>query len=70
MLIHVHASPESVPAQICAETWTAHAELYKHRFMRPPNPTKQAMGRWAQLSRENQKSMYEYWQELLNRRDV
>ena len=70
VLIHLHASPESVPAQICAATWTEHAELYKHRFMRPPNPTKQAMGRWAQLSSEHQKSMYEYWQELLNRRDV
>lgn len=36
LLIHLHASPESVPAQVCAATWKEHAELFKHRFMRAP----------------------------------
>ena len=64
LLIDLHSSPDSVPARIRAAIWKEHAALYKHGFMRPPNPSKEAMRRWAQLNREGDQSLYEYWQEL------
>ncbi|MDJ0314168.1 hypothetical protein [Arthrobacter sp. H35-D1] len=64
LLIHLYASPESLPAQLCVATWDEHATLYKHSNYRPPHPTKDAMRQWAQLGREHQQSMYEYWQAL------
>lgn len=64
LLIHLHASPESLPAQLCVAMWEEHATLYKHSYFRPPNPSKDAMRQWAQLGREHQQSMYEYWQAL------
>lgn len=64
LLIHLHASPDSVPARIKAAIWEEHAALYRHRFLRPPSPTNEAMLRWARLNREHGQSMYEYWQEL------
>lgn len=64
LLIHLHASPESVPAQLCGAMWNEHATLYKHSYFRPPDPSKDAMRQWAQLGREHQQSMYEYWQAL------
>lgn len=64
LLIHLHASPGSVPAQLRVSTWNEHATLYKHSKFRPPDPSKDAMRQWTQLGREHQQSMYEYWQEL------
>lgn len=64
LLIHLHASPGSVPAQLRVATWNEHATLYKHSKFRPPDPSKDAMRQWTQLLREHQQSMYEYWQEL------
>jgi hypothetical protein len=64
LLIHLHATPKSVPAQIRAASWKEHADLYKHRFMRRPKLTKETMGPWAQLHREHDQSMYGSWQEL------
>ena len=66
LLIQLHATPESLPAQLRAAEWADHAMLYKHRFMQPPNPTKNAMRRSAQLLMEHQQSLYDYWQELEN----
>lgn len=64
LLIHLHASPESMPAWLRAAIWKEHAALYKHRFMRAPKLTTETMGPWAQLKRQHDQSMYEYWQEL------
>jgi hypothetical protein len=64
LLIQLHASPESLPARLRAAEWANHATLYKHRFMRPPHPTKDAMRRAAQLRREHEQALYGYWQEL------
>jgi hypothetical protein len=64
LLIHLHASTESVPAQLRAALWEEHATLYKHSYFRPPHPTKDAMRQWVQLLGEHQQSMYEYWQAL------
>ena len=66
LLIQLHATPESLPAQLRAAEWADHAMLYKHRFMRPPNPTKNALRRSAKMHREHQQSLYDYWQELEN----
>lgn len=64
LLIHLHASPDSLPAQLCVALWKEHATLYKHSHFRPPDPSKDAMPQWARLLREHQQSMYEYWQAL------
>jgi hypothetical protein len=64
LLIHLHASPESVAAQLCAAKWEEHATLYKHSYFRPPDPSKDAMRQWAQLGRQHQQTMYAYWQAL------
>lgn len=64
LLIHLQASPESVPAWLRAASWKEHAALYKHRFMRVPKLTTETMGPWAQLKRQHDRSMDEYWQEL------
>jgi hypothetical protein len=66
LLIQLHATPESLPAQLRATEWADHAMLYKHRFIRPSNPTKNAKRRSAQLLLEYQQSLYDYWQELGN----
>ena len=66
LLIQLHATPESLPAQLRAAEWADHAMLYKHRFMRPPNLTKNALRRSAKMHREHQQSLYDYWQELEN----
>jgi len=64
LLIHLHALPESVPARALLAIWKEYAALNKHRFMRPPHPTNEAMGRWARLNRELDQPIYEYWHEL------
>ncbi|MGA7206244.1 MAG: hypothetical protein WBX27_16610 [Specibacter sp.] len=64
LLIHLHASPESVPARLRVAMWDEHASLYKHSNFRPPHPTKEAMRQWAQMGRDHQQTMYEYWQGL------
>jgi hypothetical protein len=64
LLIQLHASPESLPARLRAAAWANHATLCKHRFMRPPHPTKDAMRRAAELRREHEQALYDYWQEL------
>lgn len=64
LMIHLHASPESLPAQRCAAAWEDHAMLYKHRFTRPSHLTTDAMRRWTQLHKAHEQFMYEYWQEL------
>ena len=66
LLIQLHATPESLPAQLRAGEWADHAALHKHLFMRPPNPTTEAMRRSAQLHMEHQQSLYDYWQKLEN----
>lgn len=66
LLIQLHATPESLPAQLRAVEWADRAALCKHRFMRPPNPTTEAMRRSAQLHMEYQQSLYDYWQDLEN----
>jgi hypothetical protein len=64
LLIQLHASPASLPAQLRAAEWANHTTLNKHRFMRPPHPTKDAMRRSAQLHREHEQALYDYWQGL------
>jgi hypothetical protein len=64
VLIHLHASAESVPAQIRAATWTEHNELFKHHPEASTPDSKDEWRKWGQLTVDHQEAMHQFWDEL------
>ena len=64
VLIHLHASAKSVPAQIRSATWTEHTELFKHHPGASTPESKEEWRNWGQLTVDHQEAMYQFWDEL------
>lgn len=62
--IHLHASADSVPAQIRAATWTEHQELFKHHPGALTPDSKEEWRKWGQLTIDHQEAMRQFWDEM------
>ncbi len=65
IIVHLHASPDSAPAELLVRRWRAHESLYGgHQLLRPPQLSKESLWHWTKLIREQEQAVYSYWQEL------
>jgi len=68
LVIHLHASPDSLPAELLLNSRREHAALFgTSARLRSRTPSVDSIRRWAESNRRHVEALHSYWQRLADR---